>query len=654
LIFGVHCVVLLFRLRLFTLLLVALGGIMLPPVAARAQGGEVQTVWRLLDYVAVDYAGAVSGGRVTSTTEYAEMTEFSATIRTGIAALPSKPGRARLIGEAQGLEAAIASKAAPEVVAQKARALASDLLVAYPVPLAPAKAPDPARGKALYAENCASCHGAKGDGRGPQAVGMDPPPIAFTDAERGRKRSLFALYQVIDQGLDGTAMQSFAHLPSEDRWALAAYVGGFAFKDAAAGERMWKSNAALRQRFPDLQAFTSMTPEELGRAIGQNKADAVIAYLRAKPQELSAPTPASLAVARERLAQSLAAYRAGDRRNAERLALSAYLDGFEPVEPILTARDATLMARIEGAMGEFRTAIGRGEPAEVLADKAAVIDGLFADAETVLSPDAASDVSTFIGALTILLREGLEALLIVVAMIAFLRKADRPEVLPFVHGGWIAALVAGGATWAVATYAISISGASRELTEGFGSLFAAVVLVSVGIWMHGKSHAESWQRYIREALGKALSRRSAWFLFGLAFLVVYREAFETILFFAALAAQGRGSVIAAGAATAVAVLAVVAWAMLRYSRSLPIGKFFGYSSVLIAILAVVLAGKGTAALQEAGLIDITPVAHVPRLSMLGIFQSLQPLLLQLLALAILCVGFWYNGRRHAAGTAAAE
>src|SRR3546814_12550904 len=87
-------------------------------------------------------------------------------------------------------------------------------------PLAPAKAPDPARGAALYAENCASCHGAKGDGHGPQAIGMDPPPIAFTDAERARKRSLFALYQVIDPGLDGTALQRFEHLPSEDHWAL--------------------------------------------------------------------------------------------------------------------------------------------------------------------------------------------------------------------------------------------------------------------------------------------------------------------------------------------------------------------------------------------------------------------------------------------------
>jgi high-affinity iron transporter len=150
----------------------------------------------------------------------------------------------------------------------------------------------------------------------------------------------------------------------------------------------------------------------------------------------------------------------------------------------------------------------------------AVLDGLFSDAEEVLSPDAASTASTFLGAFTILLREGVEALLIVVAMIAFLRKADRGEMVRHVHVGWVAALAAGALTWAVATFFIGISGASRELTEGFGSLFAAVVLLSVGIWMHGKSQAGEWQRYINETLGNALSRSSGWFLFGLAFIVV--------------------------------------------------------------------------------------------------------------------------------------
>src|SRR3546814_7680088 len=92
---------------------------------------------------------------------------------------------------------------------------------------------------------------------------MDPPPIAFTDAERARKRSLFALYQVIDQGLDGTAMQSFEHLPSEDRWALSAYVGGFAFKDTVAGERIWRTDPALRQHFTDLQTRSEEHTSEL-------------------------------------------------------------------------------------------------------------------------------------------------------------------------------------------------------------------------------------------------------------------------------------------------------------------------------------------------------------------------------------------------------
>src|SRR3546814_10727377 len=122
-------------------------------------------------------------------------------------------------------------------------------------------------------------------------------------------------------------------------------------------------------------------------------------------------------------------YRAGNRPAAQELALAAYLDGFEPLEPMLTARDATLMRRIESGMGELRAALQRGQSAAQVASRVQVLDGLFDAAEVALSPDAASDALTFIGAFTIMLREGLEALLIVVAMIAFLRKAERRDVL---------------------------------------------------------------------------------------------------------------------------------------------------------------------------------------------------------------------------------
>ena len=142
----------------------------------------------------------------------------------------------------------------------------------------------------------------------------------------------------------------------------------------------------------------------------------------------------------------------------------------------------------------------------------------------------------------------------VIAMVAFLRKAGRTEAMPYVHGGWVGALLAGAATWMAATWLVEISGASRELTEGFAALFAAAVLVSVGIWMHGKAQAEEWRRYIATKMQGALSRGSAWFLFGLAFIVVYREVFETILFYAALWTADNGGTIAAGALTAVVVL----------------------------------------------------------------------------------------------------
>lgn len=305
------------------------------------------------------------------------------------------------------------------------------------------------------------------------------------------------------------------------------------------------------------------------------------------------------------------------------------------------------MSRIERAMGEYRAAADQGVDHDDLGNRVAVLNNLFDDAAAALAPDAATGASTFLGALTILLREGLEALLIVVAMIAFLRKAERPEVLPYVHGGWIGALMAGVVTWVVATYVIGISGASRELTEGFGSLFAAVVLLSVGIWMHGKAQADQWQRYIQEKMTRALSGQSAWFLFGLAFVVVYREVFETILFYAALWTQGNGGALLAGAGSAVLLLAAIAWAMLRYSRRLPIATFFTYSAWLMAVLTVVLAGKGVAALQEAGIIDIAPLAAAPRVSMLGIFPTWQSIMSQVLMAAAIVVGFSLNRRKVA-------
>jgi high-affinity iron transporter len=632
-------------LRLIARLLPALALIVLAaPSAASATG--VQTSWRLLDYIAVDYRGAVADGRVISDLEYREMGEFSASVRERLAALPAAPAKAGLLAGADRLRDAVARKAPPLEVERIAREVAAALLAAYPVALGPAEPPDLARGAALYADNCASCHGANGDAKTPMAIGMDPPPIAFADRERAAERSLFALYQVIDQGLEGTAMASFARLPAGDKWALAFHAGRFAYPEALAreGKRLWDSDTRLRARIPDMATLAGLTPASLARDIGSEQAAAVVAYLRANPDAVTATGGSTLILARERLRQSLAAYEAGDRGRAKELALAAYLDGFEPVEPLLRARDSALMARVEEAMAALRADIGSGSDVARVRGRVAELDRLFDETEAALAPEEGSAASTFLGAFTILLREGLEALLIVVAMLAFLRKADRGQMVRPVHYGWIAALAAGVATWWAATHIVSVSGASRELTEGFGSILAALILLFVGIWMHGKAQADEWQRYIRAKVGQALSRKSAWFLFLLSFVAVYREVFETILFFAALSAEGRTAALLGGALAGLVVLALIAVAMFRFSRRLPIGKFFAYSSALIAVLALVLAGKGVAAIQEAGLLGVTPITGAPRLPLLGFYPTVEGLAAQALTLLALLIGFGWNRR----------
>lgn len=618
----------------------------LVPVCFADNASTVPTTWRLLDYIAVDYREAVRDQVIINQNEFAEMVEFSSTAKTSIEGLPSTAGSDELKQRAASLQQSIQAKESHEEIAVQARALAALLVQHYPIPLMPTAPPQYERGQALYAQMCAGCHGADGAGNGPAGKGMDPPPIDFTDRARANERTIFALYQVITQGLDGTSMVSYASLPMEDRWALATYVGAIAYPESEArlGRELLEKNYALRNGV-NLERYVSSTPAALAHELGDDNAHALVAYVRRHPDALNAQNvSSSLAMAQELLKQSISAYRANDASHAKDLALAAYLEGFEPVEPLLAARDKPLMIKIETAMARVRGGIADRLSPEDLQVHINALDGLFSDAESVLAQKQTSSASSFVAAFTILLREGLEALLIVVTIIALLRKAERSDMLPWVHAGWLSALGVGAATWALATWIITISGASREFTEGFGSLLAAVVLVWVGIWMHGKGQADAWQHYVRDKLGQALSRKSGIFLVGLVFIVVYREVFETILFFAAIWNQGAQRSVVGGGVTAALILGIIGWMMMRYSQRLPIGQFLRYSSWLIATLAIVLAGKAVSALQEAGYVPINWLEAGIRVEMLGIYPTLQGMGAQAGIALMLIFGFFLSGR----------
>jgi high-affinity iron transporter len=628
-------------LRVALLAGLALGAPLLVQAApAPAPETVVPQTWQMLDYLANDYRGAVQGGRVVSDTEYAEMTEFAETARQRIASLPVQPASAPLHEHVDALVQSIANKADANIVKTQARGVADELLAAYPVASAPARTPNVSHGAALYASQCTGCHGATGHGDGPAGASLTPTPADFTDVERADGRSLLALYEAITHGVPGTAMASFDNMPDADRWDLAFYVGGLAYPtQAAAGAARWQSDAALRDRFADLASVVRARPGDLTT---DATALPALAYLRAHPEAV-AEAPQGLALARARLKASQDSYKIGQHAEASRLALSAYLDGVEPIEPALAARDASLKTRLETVMGAYRAALGSGASTAIVEARAANALSTLDAAGAALESTPTTTTATFVGAYTILVREGLEALLVVVAMIAFLRKTDRRTIIRYVHAGWVGALALGVVTWWLATTLVSISGAGREVTEGVSSVFAAAVLLGVGIWMHQKSVGGRWQAYLHAKLSDAVTRRSALFLFALAFIAVYREVFETILFYAALWSDGQGLAMLAGLAAGAVTLAGIAWVLLRTSRRLPIGTFFAASSWLIAILAFVLAGKGIKALQEAGWVGLSPVP-VPRIEWIGVFPTWQSLSAQVAVVVIVVLAFVWNRR----------
>ncbi len=614
----------------------------LEKVQKAGAGETAPTILHLLDYVGVDYAGAVENGKIKSADEFKEMQEFSERSHDLMKTLPDNPARAALVERAARFAKMIHDRANPKTVADESSALRRALVAAYQVQASPRRTPDLATGAALYADRCMSCHGDSGRGDGPAAKGLTPPPSNFHDAERMAKRGLYGLYNTISLGVANTAMVGFGQIKDDERWALAFHVANLGtppqrLKD---GEALWKNDAAMRKAFPNYASIVSGSPEEVQAALGANGV-AVQAWLRAHPEALDQGKPSPIAFARQRIGEALAAVEKGNRETAQELAVSAYLEGFEIAESGLDNVDHELRMQIEREMMALRKSIGDGISAGELRKQVSRVDNLLSSANDLLSGDGLSPTAAFISALVILLREGLEAILLLAAIIAFVTRTGRRDALPWVHAGWIGALAMGGVTWMVATYFISISGANRELTEGVTALVACAMLLYVGYWLHGKSQAQAWSHFLRDQVDSALERRTLRTMAAVSFIAVYREILEVVLFYEALWVQagdaGHGAV-GGGIVTAAVLLAITGWAIFRYSIRLPIGPFFTAMSLLLALMAVAFAGQGIKALQEAGMVGVHEVPFFT-LALLGIHPTAQTLAAQALAIIIVVLGY---------------
>lgn len=594
-------------------------------VSANSPEGASQAL-HLIDYIGADYPPTVDQGKVIDETEYREQLEFLAVLKGLIADLPERPERAELAQGVNALQTAIEQREDGAAVAREARQLGAKLAVAYEVSQAPVITPDPARGAPLYAQHCSVCHGETGAGDGPAGVGMTPPPANLRDAERLDRLSLYAIYNTLGLGVEGTDMPSFAdQLDERQRWDLATYIAGLSADPGA----------AKADKTYNLADLARQTPNEVLAADGPQAA-ATFRAQRAQPPQVVRGPGQLLEYTGATLDKSLAAYRAGDREQAYDLSVAAYLEGFELVESSLDNVDSNVRKNTEKALMAYRQSLQDGLPVEQVEQRLEAAKVLLKESAGLLGSDGLSWSLSYISGLLILLREGLEAILVLAAILAFLRNTGQQSAVRSVNIGWGLALLAGLATWALAAYVIDVSGAQRELLEGCTALFASVMVLWLGVWMHDRRHAAAWQDYIKSSLVSGGGR------FGfaiLAFFSVYRELFEVILFYETLWLQagpaGHNAVLAGGA-TALVLLIGLAWIILRGSAKLPLALFFGINAALLCALSVVFAGHGVKALQEAGIFGTRPVPFF-EFDWLGIHADAYSLGAQAIALLAIIV-----------------
>lgn len=244
--------------------------------------------------------------------------------------------------------------------------------------------------------------------------------------------------------------------------------------------------------------------------------------------------------------------------------------------------------------------------------------------------EASGFLPVFVKSLLILLREGVEAMLVVGALAAYLRRAGGADRIWVLYVGVGIAIPLSLLTGWALTGALQAVGTSRAVLEGITMLLAAAVLFYVSFWLISKREAQRWQAWIAGQIDSALSQGSLLTLGGAACLAVYREGAETVLFYHALAAgsSSNGGAIAAGIGAAIAVLLFVYLALRHLSLRLPFHVFFAGTAVLLYVLAIVFMGQGIIELQASGHLGSRHLPWAPQIPWLGISPTLQSIAAQ--------------------------
>jgi high-affinity iron transporter len=323
-----------------------------------------------------------------------------------------------------------------------------------------------------------------------------------------------------------------------------------------------------------------------------------------------AKTRARVAEAQGLVDEAVAEVARGNREEAYDLARTAYLDHFELAEVPLRLRDPNLVLDLEFAFAKLRNDIRDGEPVStVRADAVTIREGLLDVDRTLADKGIAAPLLAFVFSFTILFREGVEVVLLLAILLGALSAGRASGYRKPLGLGVLAAILATIATWVLATVVLEIAPVQRELLEGITAIAAVAVLFMVSFWLVSRLEHRHWLEFMRSRVAAAISAGSALAFAGLGFTAVYREGFETVLFYQALAtfSEGLELWVLLGVVTAAAALGVVAYLILRLGKRLPIKPMLIGGASILLLLSVTFAGNAVRSLQEADWIGVTPV-----------------------------------------------
>jgi len=620
------------------LLKLILVGVLLIPSNLKASDDEkgIRTIIHLLDYIGKDYPGAVENGKIKSAIEYQEMADFANTIKHLSESDKILQKDEIIIGKIKELIQIINQKAPPVEISILTKSISLLVINRTKFKAYPKQWPDLNAGKSLFQNNCVSCHGTSGNGNGELAKNLNPKPTNFLNDSLAENSTPFQAYNSIRLGVSGTGMLAFSDLSEEEVWDLAFYVKSLNTADSSGLNANLKKEFKEASKNIDLKQVATLTDINLKEKLGNNKnAEQLLASLRLHSENKKV-SENSLNIAKKNVLEALNAYRRKEYKLAREKALSAYLDGIEPVETRLRANDPKFTASIEKHMLLLRLGIEDREGLQVIEKTVEKNIQLIGKAGKMLVENKLSFWLSLLLSASIVLREGLEAFLIIAVILAIIKNSGIKRALPWLHGGWIAAVFMGCLGWYLSGWILHISGKNREIMEGVVALFAVVVLTVVGFWLHNNSHARKWKVFIEERINKLLNKESMFSLAVFSFMVVFREAFETVLFLQAISLetpQENQLAIGMGVLSAFVIIAFLMILFIRFSKSIPVRQLFRYSAWMITLLAVILVGQGVHAIQESGIFSITEFPFNFRIEWAGIYPTFETMLSQALLLA---------------------